>query len=213
MGLLKKAKTIPLGLSWRAQPCCFQSFKDRYHFLAPKRKKKQVIVPRLKNFRWVSCKTLKTSSRNVFFKLICSRRLEGHSTIPSTPKGAAKASIWQKTELPGDTGWIERKDLSFFNEVWFWHGIFFQFLRRRLGFRQNLRSNKTFLLWRRAKGRQTKAKVTDEMVDLAAQTFMKELRGVRFNLSSCQQNFLPKTSYETFRNQLRLLRDWQEGGS
>ena len=71
---------------------------------------------------------------------------------------------------------------------------------------------KNYLIQKRAQRKAKSAVVGDDVIELVTVLFLKELRGIRFNLSSTHRKYLPNVSYETFRNQLRILRDWKENG-
>ena len=50
------------------------------------------------------------------------------------------------------------------------------------------------------------------MLEVVTEIFLKELRGMKMNLKEVHRRLLAKENYETFRNQLTLLRTWKEAG-
>ena len=84
-----------------------------------------------------------------------------------------------------------------------------------LGFQEGTDACETvlsFLKSERARRKSCSVKISDLMLEVVTEIFLKELRGMKMNLKEVHRRLLAKENYETFRNQLSLLRTWKEAG-
>ena len=69
-----------------------------------------------------------------------------------------------------------------------------------------------FLKSERARRKSCSVQLSDLMLEVVTEVFLKELRGMKMNLKEVHRRLLAKENYETFRNQLTMLRNWKEAG-